>query len=328
MAKEGGADMESKELVLSNSNKSILPTTEEFELMQRIVAVAVHSSFLPSEYNNGPERERIAKAMMVSLKGRELGIPVMQSFSHIHIIKGKPTLSAELMMTLIYREHPRAEINFILLTNDCCKIKAKRPGGSFVEFEFSIDDAKRAGLVKDGSGWTKYPRAMLRSRAVSEMARTLFPDALAGCSYTPEELGANVDEEGNIEPQRDVTPMATTKPVYETPKEKKQDPPPPEKADAPSLESSHSHRKENDLDAASTDPGGGTTLENGRHGDYVFPSGKNAGKKMRDIVPEQLRKMVEFAEIDGARPEWGSHFIENATGYLEQLEAEKALSLD
>jgi len=41
--------------------------------------------------------------------------------------------------------------------------------------------------------WKKYPKAMLRARAVSEMARTLFPDIIAGCGHTPDEIQDTIE---------------------------------------------------------------------------------------------------------------------------------------
>jgi hypothetical protein len=41
-----------------------------------------------------------------------------------------------------------------------------------------------------------YPANLLRARAIANGARMIGPDLLTGMSYTPEELGAAVDEEG------------------------------------------------------------------------------------------------------------------------------------
>jgi hypothetical protein len=50
-----------------------------------------------------------------------------------------------------------------------------------------MEDAKVAGLLSKDT-WKKYPEAMLRARCVAIVARALFPDAIMGASYTPEEL--------------------------------------------------------------------------------------------------------------------------------------------
>jgi len=171
--------------------QSIDVAPQTWGVMREQASMLVKSGFLPSSVKS-PEQ-----AVAIMLKGREIGIPAMQAFSQINVIQGKPTVSAELMMALIYRAFPTAKIDFDKLDNDGCVIKAARPGGKQQTFSFSMDDAKAAGLTSKDN-WKKYARAMLRSRAVSEMARSLFPDAIMGCSYTPEEMGATVNDQGEV----------------------------------------------------------------------------------------------------------------------------------
>lgn len=180
------------------------PQASEFETIQRQCKTAVVSQLLPDVYRKGNGNEQLAKAVVVAIKGRELGIPMMQAFSQINVIKGKPAISAELMLALIYRAHPKARIDFITLSNTECVIEARRPGGKMTKFAFTIEDAKTAGLLGN-STWSKYPRAMCRSRAITEMARTMFPDSIMGCSYTPEELGAEMNDEGETTTIKDVS---------------------------------------------------------------------------------------------------------------------------
>ncbi len=177
------------ELVQSKANLLLDPTV--WNLVREQANTLVKSGFLPTSINT-PE-----KAVAIMTKGVELGIPPMQAFSHIYIISGKPGISAELMLSLILRAIPNLPINYKRRDDQACVIVVTRPGSKPEEFSFTIEDAKRAGLMSN-STWQKYPRAMLRSRCISEMARSLFPDLLMGCSYTPEELGASVNEEGEV----------------------------------------------------------------------------------------------------------------------------------
>jgi hypothetical protein len=167
----------------------------EWEEFKTQCSMAVASGLLPDVYNKGSNEQRLAKAMLIATKGKEIGIPMTQAFSQIHVISGKPAISSELMLALIYRDIPGAEINYEELSNTVCKIKARRGNGQWNSFAFSMDDAKQANLPNNPT-WKKYPRAMLKARCIAEMARSLFPDAIMGCSYTPEELGAEVTENG------------------------------------------------------------------------------------------------------------------------------------
>lgn len=73
----------------------------------------------------------------------------------------------------------------------------------------TVDQMRGAGapdwVIKQGPGrmkkkdnWFNYPAAMLLARATSAAVRAVCPEVLMGVSYTPEELGASVDEQGNV----------------------------------------------------------------------------------------------------------------------------------
>lgn len=149
------------------------------------------SGFLPDSVKT-PEQ-----AIAIALKGHEIGMPMMQAFSSIHIIKGKPTISAEGMNALIRKNCPKAKLEILINDTTICTIKATRPGEAPFTYTYSIDDAKRAGITGNPS-WSKYPDAMLFARCISVIGRRIFPDCLQGISYTPEELGAEVDEDGEV----------------------------------------------------------------------------------------------------------------------------------
>lgn len=168
-----------------------LMTGDQWSIIEQQSYTLVKSGFLPTNIKTKEQ------AIAITLKGRELGIPPMHAFSHINIINGKPAVSPELQLALIFKNVPGAKINYLQNDNKACKIEAFRPGHKIQIFGFTMDDAETAGLVNK-QNWKTYPRAMLRSRAISEMARSLFPDAIMGCSYNPEELGARVNEDFEV----------------------------------------------------------------------------------------------------------------------------------
>ncbi len=153
-----------------------------WDLMKDQAAVLFKSGLLPSSIT------KVEAAIAIIIKGYELGIPPMQAFAHISIVNGRPTISAELMLALIYQRMPYAVISFKKIASDGCVILAARSKDhALTEFTFTIENAENAKLTgKDN--WKNYPKAMCKARTIADMARTIFPDVLMGCSYTREEL--------------------------------------------------------------------------------------------------------------------------------------------
>ncbi len=91
----------------------------------------------------------------------------------------------------------RAEI-FELIPEKCndtrATVRFKRRGREEGEFPYTIDDAKRAGLVGKDT-WQKFTKNMLRAAAIREAARAYFPDVTSGV-YMPDEL-RDRDEHGD-----------------------------------------------------------------------------------------------------------------------------------
>lgn len=181
---------------------ALIPEEAEMNRITQIAEMAVKSGLLPSAI-----RTKEA-AVIIALKGRELGLPPMVAFSHINVIQGKPTMSAEIMLAYIYKEFPMAEICIIETTDQRCVLKAKRPHEKdFTTFTWDMERAKKMGLDQKDN-WKKQPQTMLRWRCISEMKRVKFPEVLMGIDYTPEELGAELNSNGEV---RDVGPRIVPK---------------------------------------------------------------------------------------------------------------------
>jgi hypothetical protein len=125
-----------------------------------------------------------------------LGLPPMVAMTGIHVIEGKPTASSGLISGLVRKARHRLRV-----TGDDKHAVAEITRSDDPDFtfrsEWTLDRAKQAELLGK-SNWKKYPAAMLKARAITEAARDACEEALFGLQYTPEELGAEVDEDGNV----------------------------------------------------------------------------------------------------------------------------------
>jgi hypothetical protein len=122
------------------------------------------------------------------LYGAELGLGPMQSLNSIHVIEGRTAMSPELMRAMVARHGHRIDV--IENSATACEVKGIRADtGSVATVRWTMEDAKLAGLAGKNN-WKTYPRAMLLARATSELCRIVFPDVIAGLSYTPEEVSS------------------------------------------------------------------------------------------------------------------------------------------
>jgi hypothetical protein len=122
------------------------------------------------------------------LVGRELGLPAMAALRSIHVVEGRHTLAASLMVALILKSGLAEYFEPVSFDATQATYETKRKGArNGVTLQHTMDMAVAAGLVKDKSGWVKNPIDMLCARASSRLARMVYPDLLAGL-YTPEEL--------------------------------------------------------------------------------------------------------------------------------------------
>jgi len=139
-----------------------------------------------------------AQAILKIQAGKELGIGAIYSLSRLYIVEGKLGMAAETMGALIKRS---GKYNYRVIehTDQKCSIEFLENGKSVYISTFTMEDARRANLVKPGGGWAKYPRALLFSRALSQGARIVAPDAIGG-AYTEEELRSIEPEEGKFTP--------------------------------------------------------------------------------------------------------------------------------
>lgn len=156
-----------------------------------------HSNLLPRQYQGQP-----ANLLWAVQYAEALGVHPMTAVTGIHVIEGKPTASAQLIGGLVRRAGHKLRVTFDKATSTAVAqiIRSDDPEFTF-ESIWSLERAKAAGLTGK-KVWSQYPDAMLKARAITEVARDACPEALFGVIYTAEELGQDgtVSEAGDFEP--------------------------------------------------------------------------------------------------------------------------------
>ena len=193
------------------SNTSLIPSKEEIDILQVIAKSAAESQHFT-------KMGGLPGIFTLALYARELGIPVLTAlYGGLQNIQGRITMSAEMMNNLIRQKGHRLEIKES--SEQKCQIKGTRKDtNEHYESTFTIQDAQRAGLIKSGGGWEKYPSQMLFARCISKLARRLFPDVIGG-SYVDGELDDLIDDKRTKTVDAKVVPIEPEKVEHKAQKE-------------------------------------------------------------------------------------------------------------
>lgn len=167
----------------------VVADRSEFEGLRDQAAVLARTELVPDAFQNKPD-----DIVVVFLMARELRIGPMQALQDIHVIKGRPGLSAKLMMGLVQREGHDIWLDDASDDRSATCHGIRKGSERAESFTFTVDDAEQAHLFGlKQQMWEKYPKAMLRARAVSGLCRQTFADVILGFGYTPEELRSEHD---------------------------------------------------------------------------------------------------------------------------------------
>lgn len=143
----------------------------------------------------GNSETAVAQLATKILAGREMGFGPYASVNGIHIIQGKPTVSANLMAAAV-KSSGCYDYRVRQMEDDAVSVEFFQVIGGKLE-SLGISTFTKADATKAGTqNLAKFARNMLFARAMSNGVRWYCPDVfMAGSVYTPEEMGAVVDEE-------------------------------------------------------------------------------------------------------------------------------------
>lgn len=172
----------------------------------RFAQLLSDADLLPRQFVGRP-----ANVLYAVEYGRTLGITPVAAITGIHVIEGKPSASSGLIGALVRKAGHKLRVKSDGMSWATAQIvRADDPEFTY-ECTWNLQRAEQAGLlqIKDGkpfardrngkpATWEKYTAAMLKARAITEVARDACEDVLFGLHYTPEELGANVNADGEV----------------------------------------------------------------------------------------------------------------------------------
>jgi len=128
-------------------------------------------------YFKGQSPEAIYSAI---LTGLELGLPPMKALRSIHLVQGRPVLSADLMVGLCKQSSVCLHFMVVESTAEKATYRTQRKGDPEpTSYTYLLEDAKRAGLTNKDN-WRAHPAAMLRARCAAALARMVYPDLVMG----------------------------------------------------------------------------------------------------------------------------------------------------
>jgi len=173
------------------SQALVLTKLNTVEDLARVGDVFVKSGFFA-------DTRDAAQAIVKVMAGQELGFAPIASMTGVYIVKGKVSLSANLIAAAVKRS---GRYTFRVRQHDAqvCEIEffeLDKAGNkeSIGISSFTMKEATQAGLASSAT-WKNFPRNMLYARAMSNGAKWYCPDVFGGPVYTPDELGATIDGE-------------------------------------------------------------------------------------------------------------------------------------
>ena len=159
------------------------PQVKTLDELKEVAIACQRSGILPQ--GTTPEM-----AMIVMLKGQELGLRPMQSLGHIYVVHGNAALDTKLMVAL-YKSAGHS-YKVIERTEKQVKIKFMLADGREYEHTLTMAEAQKAGWDRDNKGvkhtWAKMPLVMLTYRAMATGIRVCAPEVLMGSILKDEAL--------------------------------------------------------------------------------------------------------------------------------------------
>lgn len=185
---------EPKTQIVRASSTAIAPPSWDLALEPTNLGLAFKLSqdlYNSRLYSRFPSAEAI---FAVIIRGREMGLGALTSLDLFHIVEGKPCPHAHF---IIARAKASAECEYLEYVGGDATYaewegqskQGAAAGRPPIKLRYTIEQARKAGLVKPNSNWDKRPDEMLRKTGGVQLGRVIAPGATMGL-YSPDEMAA------------------------------------------------------------------------------------------------------------------------------------------
>lgn len=139
-----------------------------------------------------PDIKSQGQAFVKIMAGAEIGLPPFTSMNAFYIFSGRVTMYANTIAARI-KTSGRYNYRIVEKTATKCTVEFYEAGKLALTETWTAERAAKAGT----QNMAKYPDAMLFARCITSGARAVCPEVV-GAFYSPEELGATVNGDGEI----------------------------------------------------------------------------------------------------------------------------------
>jgi len=187
-----------KQIEIAADHGQIIPANLTEEM--RYCSMLATSNMIPQRFQGKPADILVARQTAI-----ELGLKPITALRQIAVIKGTPTIFGDLPAALCWQSGKLVRLTEYFLDKDGKKTddnqkafkaycEAERNTGGVTSVTFSMDDAKKANLLKNPT-WQSYHYDMLRYRARGRVLKSLFADCLNGMAIAEYDHGVDPSRE-------------------------------------------------------------------------------------------------------------------------------------
>jgi hypothetical protein len=168
------AQQQQAQLARVGSGNPLAIGPAQWNAMQQQAKMFVDSGFLPASIKTA------AQAIAIVVTGYELGIPAMTALRTIHIVQGRPTLSAVLMGALIQKAHGDDALVLASSDDKQATYRSSAVAGPITPATLTPSKWRQKAGLAGKDTWKGHPAAMLRARCISSDRHGELPGCDAG----------------------------------------------------------------------------------------------------------------------------------------------------